>query len=557
MKHGISIFKIVQYLLFLLFFASCQMYTKNRASAHSTTQDHHTTGPCESAVAVAKQKDDSILWVCQSVTDADYALVTVTVYVLTADYNEWKTVLIKEIDGTTEADNFIGTGQHAEKEPPLVELTDFNKDGFSEILIRDSRHVGLVNNPFHFFVFNPVTISIDHVGVFAADGIEFVNDALIISARIGCCARGFTVLDWPTKEFSLPESFQIDIWIHAGHEDNDNKTETFCRFTQEDKIIPPPDEFWLRYCEVFTEDYSLVFDDTFSKEPCELFDMPPILDDESQFPDIPIERENIGRFKGMCLSTQRRCKFSKGDWFELELIVHWQLRNGTLGKSFLYSGMSTTCSSMQIAGDELVLFIPGTRYDAEGSYTKIFFRWTGEDSGFVEERIEIYDHWEENMNLYKKYLNRGDWTGAVSQMFRIGTTPNSGHSFEAEKMAQMFFNTFYDHINNLYQQDNKKQAVDLAIMLLFSPPKVLLEECNIENINWSWPYWVNTSKIFCIDQTDENISRLTGLAKLLKEQSKVESLIEQDKMYELQQFMNHLALKLQAEKHDLQEHAEK
>lgn len=228
--------------------------------------------------------------------------------------------------------------------------------------------------------------------------------------------------------------------------------------------------------------------------------------------DAEPEWEPIGRLGDMALKTERYCRFSMGDYYELQLIVHWEKKNKKQGKTILYNGMSTACSRVRIEKNEIAFDMPGNRYASEYSKTTFFYRWDAAKKSFIETRSEKIDPWADNMKLLKQYLKNGNFHGAAAQVVRMGTTPNGGHTYLNAEMAEMFFHAYHRRATDLYRKGKKRQAADDALMILFAPPVGLFEECNDVSDTLNWGLWRRNEGCFVISNTQSNISMFNDLA---------------------------------------------
>ena len=239
--------------------------------------------------------------------------------------------------------------------------------------------------------------------------------------------------------------------------------------------------------------------------------------DDDLTKEMEPEREPIGRLGQMTLTTERYCRFSMGDYYELLLQVHWEKKDGGKGVSVLYAGISTGCPSIQLDKDELTYTMSGNRYASEGAYTTFYYRWNAQTLTFEESRAVETDPWQENMALLKRYLKAGDFFSATAQISRMGNTPNGGHTFVNVETAAMFFTAYHRRAGELYRGGKKRQAADIALSILFFPPIGLFGPCDSDPQRLFWDPWLRENECLVITNTPPHVAMFNDLAFYIEE----------------------------------------
>ncbi len=233
--------------------------------------------------------------------------------------------------------------------------------------------------------------------------------------------------------------------------------------------------------------------------------------------ELEPEWETIGRMGNMTLKTERYCRCSGGDYYELLLKVHWEKTDGSKGKSVLFEGMSTGCPSVQIEKTELALSIYGNRYASEGAHTTYYYRWNARTQSLEESRTEETDPWKENMTLLKQHLKTGDFFSATARISRMGNSPNAGHTFANVETAEMFFSAYHRRAGELYRQGKKRQAADIAFSILFTPSWALFGPCDSVPEHLFWNPWFREEECLVISNTPNHVAMFNDLAFYLEE----------------------------------------
>ncbi len=235
-----------------------------------------------------------------------------------------------------------------------------------------------------------------------------------------------------------------------------------------------------------------------------------------------IQTEDIGNLGQMTVKKESCCRFAMGDYYELRLNVLWKTTNGKSGSATIYEGMSTGCPQVHIEGNELYFDMAGNRYDPEGYRTRFFYHWNADTQTFDEDRTEVKDPWADNMALLKDALRKGAFHSAHALTLRMGNSPNGGHTFANEEIAELFFNAVHRHATKLYKQGRKQQAADDAMVLLYDPPGALYGDChdNMEEfLNWS-PW--RQSLCVIVSTTPAHIAMFNDLAFYILEYAKAQ-----------------------------------
>lgn len=246
--------------------------------------------------------------------------------------------------------------------------------------------------------------------------------------------------------------------------------------------------------------------------------------------DTIVTRE-LGRVSGRSLIAIRREQAGAGaDLLTIRVSLQWQGPDLTPREHILTEGNvahDIALENISVSGQTLTYVVqPTSRYEEEGSYTRVTLRYRERPGDFVETRRVTQAPYSEARKTLEALLKRGKFEAARALIEVMGTTPNGGHTNLDVELFGLFLQATVREVGTATRHGRIDEAAALALSLVTEPPVGELCEVLLDQ-DTAWyatdsrspgvrPRGRGLPGLYCIAATHRHIEEMRSLAKAMR-----------------------------------------